>query len=655
VPQSTATIRTGWSSAWTRLALAALAIELATGLLVTFAPFHGTVQWGLLLHTLLGLVVIVPLTWYVALHWLDYKRYNLSDSVLLGYVAGVGLLVCSLSGLVVTWQGLFGLRMSPAWRQVHLWSTWVVLGAAAIHVVLVLARSKTGKVARPALAAAAWSGGALALAALAVAGVYALYPGQTYVNELPDDYSFLYGEDRPFAPSLALTDRRRLRRRLAGQLPDLRHRGLPRADPRGVDAERPPLRRDGPAVPEGAERDGGAERARIDALLRRLPRPDLALLGRQERLRRGPHRPARLQRGRLVPELSRHPRDRLQGNANYVMTQPAPYLWQWQRRGARQAHQRLPDPHLPGRAPKLSKRMFKSPEYCAACHKQFIDQEVNRVGWVQLQNQYDNWKASHWYVEGDPVRTVECRECHMPLVDSTDPAAGTRRLQPARRATASTAATASSPPTRWCRRCSSSRAGSAGRAHRGVAPGPHREIPEIRDKWRDGPVVELALEVPASVAAGARSFPVRVVLTANKVGHDFPTGPLDIIQSWVELHVTDEHGQRVFSSGTRDDAPLHRARQLPVQGRAGRPVRQPDRPPQPLGDGRRALPARALPGYSDTVEYLVDCPATRWPQLGELPPGPARASACSRSTSSFRRRGTTGSRRRCSTARSTSS
>ena len=51
----------------------------------------------------------------------------------------------------------------------------------------------------------------------------------------------------------------------------------------------------------------------------------------------------------------------------------------------------------------LSKRAFKKPEYCAACHKQFIDKEVNRVGWVQLQNQYDNWKASHWHdPEGDP-------------------------------------------------------------------------------------------------------------------------------------------------------------------------------------------------------------------------------------------------------------
>ena len=53
-----------------------------------------------------------------------------------------------------------------------------------------------------------------------------------------------------------------------------------------------------------------------------------------------------------------------------------------------------------------------------------IDAEVNRVGWVQLQNQYDNWKASHWFVEGSAAKTVECRECHMPLVPSHDPARG---------------------------------------------------------------------------------------------------------------------------------------------------------------------------------------------------------------------------------------
>ena len=115
----------------------------------------------------------------------------------------------------------------------------------------------------------------------------------------------------------------------------------------------------------------------------------------------------------------------IQGNANYTMWQPTEYLWQWS-----------PDHSLgalarnflirawPSQHNRLSKRMYKKPEYCAACHKQFIDQEVNRVGWVQLQNQYDNWAASHWNHKGDARATVECRECHMPLVDSNDPAAG---------------------------------------------------------------------------------------------------------------------------------------------------------------------------------------------------------------------------------------
>src|SRR5207344_3350681 len=73
---------------------------------------------------------------------------------------------------------------------------------------------------------------------------------------------------------------------------------------------------------------------------------------------------------------------------------------------------------------ELSKRVFKTPEYCAACHKQFIDQEVNNVGWVQLQNQYDNWRKSRWNHPGDAKKTIECRECHMPLQASDDPGSG---------------------------------------------------------------------------------------------------------------------------------------------------------------------------------------------------------------------------------------
>ncbi len=48
-------------------------------------------------------------------------------------------------------------------------------------------------------------------------------------------------------------------------------------------------------------------------------------------------------------------------------------------------------------------------------------------------------------------------------------------------------------------------------------------------------------------------MPIRVVMTSNKVGHDYPTGPLDMIQSWVELRVTDASGRVIFTSGQRDE------------------------------------------------------------------------------------------------------
>ncbi|MDH3403742.1 MAG: hypothetical protein OEP45_09030, partial [Acidobacteriota bacterium] len=122
-------VRTGWASRLSRVALVGLMLEALTGLVITFAAFHAAVQWTVLVHTVVGLLVLVPLTWYVFAHWLDYKSYNLSDSVLLGYVGGVALLVCAASGLVVTWQGAFGTRMSPVWRDVHLYSTFAVLAA----------------------------------------------------------------------------------------------------------------------------------------------------------------------------------------------------------------------------------------------------------------------------------------------------------------------------------------------------------------------------------------------------------------------------------------------------------------------------------------------------------------------------------------------
>ena len=53
-------VRTGWSTKLTHLSLAALILLAATGLVITFAPFHAAVEWTVILHTVLGLLVLIP-------------------------------------------------------------------------------------------------------------------------------------------------------------------------------------------------------------------------------------------------------------------------------------------------------------------------------------------------------------------------------------------------------------------------------------------------------------------------------------------------------------------------------------------------------------------------------------------------------------------
>ncbi|HXV75831.1 MAG TPA: multiheme c-type cytochrome, partial [Candidatus Polarisedimenticolaceae bacterium] len=509
-------LRTGWASWLATTAGGLLLFEVVSGLAVTLAPFHPVVEWGVLLHTLVGALTLLPLGWYLAAHWLDYKHFALSHVVLLGYVATVSLAVCSVSGLVVTFEGLLALRISTLWRQIHLVSTLVTLVAVLPHVVLVLLRLR-GAERRPAWRVVGVGSGGAAAGLIAVAALATLYSGTAYVNEFPADYAWIYGRERPFAPSLART--------ASGGAYDPRSlAGSASCGTSGcheqILAEWRPSAHRWAAMDTAFQKiqsimaeQNGAESTRycggchdpisLFSGTKNIGVETLTgLLGHQEGV------------SCLVCHAIRE--TDLQGNANYVLAQPREYLWQWADDGPRRLLRDFLIRTYPDEHARLSKRAYKAPEYCAACHKQFIDQEVNRVGWVQLQNQYDNWKASHWNVPGDARRTVECRECHMPLVDSRDPAAGdaadyNRRPDDGRhRSHRFVAANAMMPALLqvdgWQRQAELTEAWLAGRL----------EIPEIADKWASGPIVTIALETPAAVAPGDR-FDVRVVLTSNKV------------------------------------------------------------------------------------------------------------------------------------------
>lgn len=596
--------RTGWSSWLSKSAGAALIFFTVTGLAVTFAPFHRLVQWSVLAHTAVGVVLVIPLLWYSVAHWRDYRRFQFSSVVLLGYVAGVALLVCLISGIVVTWQGLFGIRMTWAWRQAHLISTFVVVGAGVPHVALLLMRGF-----RLIPAATRYVVATVAVAVTGVAGTLLLqftYPAPEYVNKFPADYNYVYGKDRPFAPSLARTN-------TGGAFDARTLSGSESCGTSGCHAEivkewKPSAHRYSAMDPlfgfiqTTMAKQNGAESTRYCG---GCHDPISLFSGTKNIFAKDLTSQHGYQEG--VSCLACHAirETDLKGNAAYTVVQPAEYLWQWEVSGPRRVARDFLIRTYPDEHNQLSKRLFKTPEYCAACHKQFIDAEVNRVGWVQLQNQFDNWANSHWNTKGDPRKTVECRECHMPLVNSHDPAAG---------------------DTADYNRAAGDR---KHRSHRFVAANSlipalmklegaeeqvrlteewmqgRRRIPEIEHKWATGPIVTVGLELGTGHQPGV--VPVRVVLTSNKVGHDYPTGPLDLIQSWLEIHVVDETGREVFASGTRDTknfiAPgsfLFKAEPVDQHGNL---IDRHNLWEMVGVRFRRAL----FPGYSDSVQYEVPC------------------------------------------------
>jgi hypothetical protein len=607
---------TEWSRRFAALTLAWLGFETASGLAIWLLPFGVPVQWTVIVHTGIGVAFLGPALVYQWEHLRAYWPRPGGAVKWMGYLAILATSVALLSGLVLTAQALWGRRISYTWDRVHLVSTFALLAFAAPHVVVTLVRDRAAarKLGLGALRAAssrtlAGAGAGFVLMLLPAAALWALYPGDPLHNEFPPDYSWKYGPSRPFAPSLAMTatgsayDARSLagsescgtagcHEQIAAEWRVSAHRWSA-MDPGFQRIQEEMARQNGP---ESTRYCGGChDPISLFSGTKNIFTAELtSLAGYQEG----------------VSCLSCHSirRTDVKGNANFVIAQPSRYLFEL--REGRVAHavrdfliRAYPRQHTAD----LSKRLFKTPEYCAACHKQFIDQEVNNVGWVQLQNQYDNWRVSRWNHPGDPARTIECRECHMPLVASRDPAAGdaldyNRRDGDGMHRSHRFLGANQAVPLLLKLPGAEEQVRLVERWLRG-----EYEIPEIAGKWTTGPAVAIELESPAEAAAG-EPITVRAIVTSNKVGHDYPTGPLDIIQSWVELQVTDPEGRVVHASGRRDERHFIEPGTFMFKAE---PVDQYgnliDR--HNLWEMVGVRYRRSLfPGFSDSAEYSFPCP-----------------------------------------------
>jgi hypothetical protein len=531
--------------------------------LALFALPHSLVnQHTVVVHTVIGLAYVLPLAVYMTRHVRTYLRFPRTHVTFSGWFALALLVVCVVSGVALTYEAAFGTRISELWRLPHLLTTFGLIVLLGAHIVSAYGRARradeldeTAGVRRAVASHRAVTLGVAFVGVAAVGGLAVAVRPVEFENTFPADYDAApYEGAGPFSPSLATTES-------GGALDP---RSLAGSSYCGTAGCHEQIYEEWlPSAHRYASMDLGFQKIQ-SVMAAQNGATSTRYCG-------GCHDPISLFSGTKnigvdhlsdldgyqegISCLACHAISEtdVKGNADYVVTQPERYAWEL-RDGAvaeflaKFTLRAYPGPHVA----TLSRRMFKAPEFCAACHKQFIDEEVNQVGWVQLQNQYDNWKASRWHTAGDPEKTLECRECHMPLHASTDPAAGDE---------------ADFNRTRDDGRHRSHRFLGAnqfipvamdlpgGKEHAALVESWLRgelEIPELEGRWRDGPAVPIEIEAPARVALGEK-LDIKVHLVNNKVGHDFPTGPLDIIQAWVELEVVDADGKQVYTSGRVDE------------------------------------------------------------------------------------------------------
>ncbi len=549
-----------WHSRLTVWVVGLLLFELISGLIIYMGSFGLTTQAFVVIHTVLGLVVIIPYIVYQIRHWLSYRKNHLTQHKLIGYIAMATASIAAITGLLLTYEAVFQTRINYLWDQVHVVATFAFLLSVVPHIGLLIIRDYKATKEKKTLAlvkAEKVFGYRVffvitILIAIVVLFVYAYNPVQ-FNNKFPANYQFVYGKHKPFEPSLASsTNNQAIDARLLGNSKSCMTSGCHvnigkewEVNAHRYSAMDPAFRvvQHAMAVEKGpaSTRYCGGCHDPISLLSGSKNLDDKTLTN-----------PMGLDEGISCVSCHSISKVDVKGNAQYQIAKRVPYMFEMENgKTAKFLSDFLIRAYPQYHVASFNKTLLKTPEFCGSCHKQFIDKQVNGVGTVQLQNQYDNWRKSHWNHPGQAVKTIECRECHMPLTSSFDPANGDSLDY------------------------NRTPGDNKHRSHRflggnqlmpallDLPDGKKQvelvekwlkgdiEIPEITDKWHGGMAIPIQVDSPDSIAAG-QEVGLNVTVTNNKSGHNFPTGPLDLIQAWVKVTVKDGSGNLIYSSGVLD-------------------------------------------------------------------------------------------------------
>jgi hypothetical protein len=138
-----------------------LIFETLSGLSIWLLPFSLSNQILVILHTVAGVLFLVPYLIYQGRHWWVYRKRQWSHYMVTGYVAFAAVALNAVSGVVLTLQALFGAVISYTWDTIHIITTLVIIAFVVPHVVLIFSRDRKGRssLMKPVLAAERrWAG-----------------------------------------------------------------------------------------------------------------------------------------------------------------------------------------------------------------------------------------------------------------------------------------------------------------------------------------------------------------------------------------------------------------------------------------------------------------------------------------------------------------
>ena len=630
----------GWASPLAIFVTALLVIESLTGLWIYLAPFSVSSQMQVLVHTIAGLVLLGPYVYFQTRHLMVWFRQKFTVVMVLGYALMATVVPCAVSGVVLTWESAAGPGRTGEWVLIHLVTGIAAFVLLAVHLILAYFRRRAIAARMPELRVAlrrfvmgnlGWIGSCTVL----VLALSLAWPTPDVEFPVPEDYErseyveqFDEYRGNPFAPTYARTESgmfvhsdvlshsescgsSRCHEQILDEWQPSAHR---------FSAMNPPFQRVQKnfavdrGVPETRYCAGCHDPISLFAGAKDIHNQDLAAPGMQEG----------------VSCVVCHSMSKVdqRGNADYVLTPPRKYIWEstggWRKYVSDFLIRAYPRQHLVD----YDRNLLRTPEFCAACHKQFIPEALNRFGLSPGQNQYDEWRKSHWHVD-DPDQDLSCRDCHMRLVfDSRDPGRGedgdTRRRPDdgAHRHHGAIATNFLMPEVlkldHWQEQVRLTEQWIRGET----------VLPEIADLWPPGPVMSLQLAVPKEVRAGEQ-LALRAFVGNRKAGHNFTTGPLDFMRAWIHLRVLDADQNTIAEWGNIDPQ-TRRIQDYPGRDhKIGNPRNEGTMvfEAQPLdaegnallkhelwkkagGEGQRVI----FPGYRDSQIYRLTVPAgTRGP------------------------------------------